>query len=162
MKGFSPIQTGEVGDITAGLPPADYVSGYVYVEWYSEANGRVVLELDQDQIEIIGKPIPAVESDPISRQDQEAKMAKFLAGLSRDMQAPVVLVKPNVLVVSDPEFSHWVVEQGQFIGEAREVDQDKNGISFAFVRLFGMPEMAEYGSIETAKLQAKSASTTKG
>ena len=52
MKDFSAVQKGEVGDITAGLPPYPYVK-YPYIEWYSEANGRVVLELEQDQIEII-------------------------------------------------------------------------------------------------------------
>jgi hypothetical protein len=30
MKGFSKDQTGKVGDITAGLPPQDYVS-YLYI-----------------------------------------------------------------------------------------------------------------------------------
>ena len=30
LEGFSPIQTGEVGDMTAGLPPADYV--YIFSE----------------------------------------------------------------------------------------------------------------------------------
>lgn len=52
MKGFSALQRGEAGDITAGLPPRPYVE-YPYIEWYSEANGRCVLELDQDQIEVI-------------------------------------------------------------------------------------------------------------
>lgn len=33
LEGFSPIQTGDVGDMTAGLPPADYVT-YPYLEWY--------------------------------------------------------------------------------------------------------------------------------
>ena len=55
MDGFSEIQTGGVGDITAGIPVdgvVPYVS-YPYIEWYSEENGRVVLELDHDQVEII-------------------------------------------------------------------------------------------------------------
>jgi hypothetical protein len=162
LESFSPVQTGEVGDMTAGLPPADYVCGYVYLEWYSEQNGRVVLELDQDQIEVIGKPIPAVESDPISRQAQEEKMAKFLAGMSRELQVPVILAKWNVAAVSDPEFTHWVVEEGTIVGEARDVEPDAGGISMAFVRLFNMPEMAEYGSIESSKLRAKSASPARG
>lgn len=55
MDGFSEIQTGGVGDITSGIPVnglALYVS-YPYIEWYSEENGRVVLELDHDQVETI-------------------------------------------------------------------------------------------------------------
>jgi hypothetical protein len=51
MKGFSCIQKGKAGDITAGLPPQDYVD-YPYIEWYSEKNGRVVLELNNDRIEV--------------------------------------------------------------------------------------------------------------
>ena len=55
MDGFSEIQTGGVGDITAGIPvngTVPYVD-YPYIEWYSEENGRVVLELNHEQIEII-------------------------------------------------------------------------------------------------------------
>ena len=45
MEGFSTVQKGKVGDMTAGRPPADY-GEYGYFEWYSESNGRVVIELD--------------------------------------------------------------------------------------------------------------------
>ena len=84
MNGFSPVQTGQAGDITAGLPPYDY-SDQVYVEWYSEENGRVVLELEPDQIEVIGKPIPWEQAEPVSRQEQHENMAQFLAGLCGDL-----------------------------------------------------------------------------
>jgi len=84
MRGFSPVQTGKAGDITAGLPPQDYVS-YPYIEWFSEENGRVVLELSPDQIEVIGQPIPWQEEQPVSREEQSQNMARFLAGLCRDI-----------------------------------------------------------------------------
>ena len=87
LEGFSPIQTGEVGDMTAGLPPQDYV-GYPYFEIYSEQNGRIVLELDPEQVEVIGTPIPACESDPVSREKQEQNMAAFLGGLAQDLGLP--------------------------------------------------------------------------
>jgi hypothetical protein len=87
MESFSSHQTGEVGDITAGLPPADYVS-YPYIEWYGDQNGRVVLELEADQIEVIGKPIPACESDPISREEQNCNMAGFLGSLAQELNIP--------------------------------------------------------------------------
>ena len=74
-------QTGKVGDITAGLPPADYITGSVYIEWYSNENGRVVLELEQDQLQLLSRPIPACESDPISREEQNRNMTEFLGGL---------------------------------------------------------------------------------
>jgi hypothetical protein len=81
MHLFSPVQTGEAGDITAGRPPADYVA-YPYIEWYSEENGRVVLELDPEQIEVIGQPLPAGGQEPVSRRQQAENMACFLSGLS--------------------------------------------------------------------------------
>ena len=84
MRCFSSTQTGKVGDITAGLPPQDYVS-YPYIEWYGDENGRVVLELEPDQIRVIGEPISAIESDPISRQEQAQNMIDFLRGLTESM-----------------------------------------------------------------------------
>lgn len=87
MEGFSPIQTGEAGDITAGLPPQDYVD-YPYIEWYTEENGRVVLELEPEQLEIVGRPIPACESDPVSREEQDSKMGRFLSGMARELHLP--------------------------------------------------------------------------
>jgi hypothetical protein len=82
MEGFSTLQKGKVGDITGGFPPADYVEGSCYVEWYSDDNGRCVLELEQDQIEILTPPIPACESDPIDRREQAENMAGFLSGIA--------------------------------------------------------------------------------
>ena len=154
MTHFSACQTGEVGDITAGLPPADYTK-YPYVEWYSEENGRVVIELEPDQLQVIGRPIPACESDPISREEQQQKMAGFLAGLSQ--AAGVVAIAPAQQLVSDPAFTHWVVVDGKIAGEAHSVEPAGNGQSFAFVRLFNMPDCAEYGYIETAHLRSKGA-----
>jgi len=93
MKGFYPTQTGDVGDITAGIPtgkdekgePTYEYSSSPYVEWYSEENGRCVLELDPDQIEIIGTPIPVCESDPIDRNKQRQNMENFIFGLMKGM-----------------------------------------------------------------------------
>lgn len=80
MKGFATKQTGSVGDITAGLPPQDYTN-YPYIEWYGDANGRVVLELDKSQIEVETPPIPYIESDPIDRKVQAQNMASFMQGM---------------------------------------------------------------------------------
>jgi hypothetical protein len=87
LESFSQVQTGEVGDMTAGLPPQDYVA-YPYFEWYSEANGRVVLELEPEQVEVVGKPIPACESDPVSREKQQQNMAAFLGGMAQELGLP--------------------------------------------------------------------------
>ncbi len=102
MEDFAPQQTGRVGDITAGLPPADYVS-YPYVEWYSQENGRVVLELEADQVEVIGRPIPACESDPISREQQNRNMAEFLGSLAAEIGLPAeraVCISRDAVVTS--------------------------------------------------------------
>jgi len=87
LDGFAQHQTGQVGDITAGQPPQDYVD-YPYIEWYSEQNGRVVIELQPVQVEVIGTPIPAIESDPISRAEQSRNMAEFLGGLAQELNIP--------------------------------------------------------------------------
>lgn len=84
MHSFAPRQTGKVGDITAGRPPQDYVD-YPYIEWYSDENGRVVLELEPEQLAIIGTPIPVCESDPISEDEQENNMVEFLHGLRESL-----------------------------------------------------------------------------
>jgi hypothetical protein len=87
FEGFALHQTGKVGDITAGLPPQDYTN-YPYIEIYSQQNGRIVLELEPVQVEVIGKPIPAIESDPISREQQNRNMAEFLGGLAAEFNIP--------------------------------------------------------------------------
>jgi len=87
MDGLALQQTGKVGDITAGLPPQDYGTS-PYLEWYSDDNGRVVIELERAQMEVIGTPVPACESEPISREQQRDNMAEFLSGLAADLGLP--------------------------------------------------------------------------
>ena len=84
MSGFAQHQTGKAGDITAGLPPRDY-SESPYIEIYGDINGRIVIELEPIQVEVIGQPIPACESDPISRKEQAENMAGFLGGLASEL-----------------------------------------------------------------------------
>ena len=81
MQGMAFKQTGDAGDITAGRPPADHTK-YPYIEWYSDQNGRVVIELRPEQVEVVGRPIPAIESDPVSRELQERHMHRFLDQLT--------------------------------------------------------------------------------
>jgi hypothetical protein len=87
MKGFALHQAGKVGDITAGMKPVDYVD-YPYIEWYSDDNGRIVLELETTQVDVVGSPIPACESDPVSRKEQAENMANFLCGLASGLGIP--------------------------------------------------------------------------
>jgi hypothetical protein len=116
-----------------------------------------VLELQPDQVKVIGTPIPACDSDPIPRDDQAQNMGGFLAGLGGALSAPAVAVGQERPLVSDAAFTHWVVEHGQLVGEARSVKAASDGQSLAFVRLFAMPEMAESGYIDSSKLRRKTA-----
>ncbi len=103
FDGFARHQTGKAGDITAGLPPHDY-GNRPYVEIYSEQNGRIVLEVEPVQIEVIGTPIPAIESDPICRQEQNRNMAAFLGSLAQEMNIPaerVICVGGNTVITAD-------------------------------------------------------------
>ena len=158
MEGFALQQTGRAGDITAGLPPRDY-SDTPYLEIYGDQNGRIVLELEPEQVEVIGTPIPVCESDPISREEQTENMAEFLTGLATAMNVPAIAVGGGDPLVSDPRFTHWVVELGKIVGEAHSVKPADDGMSFAYVRLFRMPEMAEHGYIATSQLRAKTNGT---
>ena len=88
LHSFAQHQTGKVGDITAGLPPQDYVD-YPYIEWYGDQNGRVVIELERGQIEVIGEPIPADICAPISRQERQQNMADFLAEMAQALDVPL-------------------------------------------------------------------------
>ena len=83
MDSFSLEQKGEAGDITAGRPPADYVA-YPYIEWYSEANGRCVLELEPDQITVTGTPLDPETEEPICRHAQQIHLQRFVEGLVVD------------------------------------------------------------------------------
>jgi hypothetical protein len=79
-RAFVAVQTGVVGDITAGLPPQDYGQS-PYIEFYGNENGRVVVELDPIQVEVIGKPIPYNTTKPVDRKVQGANMMTFIMGL---------------------------------------------------------------------------------
>ena len=103
LEGFAQHQTGKAGDITAGLPPHDY-GCTPYVEIFSEQNGRIVLELEPAQIEVIGTPIPAIESDPISRKEQRQNMAEFLGSLAQEINIPqehAICVGNDTIVTAD-------------------------------------------------------------
>ena len=84
MSGMSLQQTGKAGDITAGLEPRDYVD-YPYIEWYSDSNGRVVLELSPEQITVIGKPVDASTAKPASRDEQNQQLFSFMGDCARDL-----------------------------------------------------------------------------
>ncbi len=84
VRDFSMEQNGKVGDITAGLPPFDF-SRRPYVEWYSQENGRVVIEPEHEQVEVIGKPVPLDEAVLVSRQEQAANLNEYMQTMLRSI-----------------------------------------------------------------------------
>jgi len=78
VDGLVPRQRGSVGDMTAGGPPVDYVA-YPYLEWYAD-NGRVVLELEPSQLEILTDE-PTFAPRELDRATQHELMAGFLGEL---------------------------------------------------------------------------------
>lgn len=137
MEGFSSMQQGTAGDITAGLPLGPWTDAlaqnlmkrnelfweergikgserekhrqdfaeryrahiaagdlyfcyvdYPYIEWYSE-NGRVVLELDPSQIEIVRADVPPKEKTPAELLEDKKKrdeaFGSFFTGMVEDL-----------------------------------------------------------------------------
>ncbi len=87
MEGFAQHQRGNAGDITAGLPPQDYVD-YPYIEWYGGNNGRVVIELAPEQVRVIGTLLPWMKQEPVSRTQQSRNMANFLGDIAHAVNLP--------------------------------------------------------------------------
>jgi len=52
MDGFDLHQTGKAGHITAGWPPQSWTD-FPYIEWYSDANDRVVIYLEPYQVAVL-------------------------------------------------------------------------------------------------------------
>lgn len=62
------------------------------------------IELEPVQVEVIGTPIPAIESDPISRDEQNRNMSEFLGGLAQELnisEERVVCVGGDTVVKAD-------------------------------------------------------------
>jgi hypothetical protein len=69
--------------IAAGDLYYPYVE-YPYIEWYSE-NGRVVLELDQSQLEIVKIVVPLKEKTPAELLEDQKKRQKAFESFFGDM-----------------------------------------------------------------------------
>jgi len=96
VKGLSKVQRGAAGDITAGLSPKPYVD-YPYIEWHSQANGRVVLELAPDQVEIVAGPVwqPKGSHTAQVRKQSQEQFTGFLESLSKAAGCPAVGLTPR-------------------------------------------------------------------
>jgi hypothetical protein len=139
MDGFSAVQRGEVGDITAGFSLGPWTEeraqklmrqnelhwdgtglqelgrqirrkkfadvcrthveagdlyypyvNYPYIEWYSEANGRVVLELEPSQLAVINVGASSLQEKTSSELASDKRkriqaMGGFLSGMAREL-----------------------------------------------------------------------------
>ena len=146
MEGFAQHQTGSVGDMTAGLLPYDYTKNEAYFEWYGAENGRVVIEIQQHEVELLSKPIPVCESDPISRVEQNQNMAKFLGGLAEAVNIPeenVVCVGGDTIVKANKRTANNKIRGMKLLTqEIREklpplnAQDGKGGKAIAYLKLF--------------------------
>lgn len=136
MDHFASHQTGDAGDITAGRPPREYVD-YPYIAWYSDQNGRVVLELSPDQVEVIGTPIPLAE---YVQQSPEEQVAEF------------VQLHPTL---PDPAFTHWVWEHGRIVGEAHSLAYRVEGVFQVVLRRFENLAPPQAASIAAEQIMSK-------
>lgn len=93
MDGFATMQSGQVGDITAdrvvrhydcppqellarmraGEPPPEELRESLYLEWYSEANGRVVIEETRLGVERIGTRTFELTAADLRREAEQAE-----------------------------------------------------------------------------------------
>ena len=64
MAGFEVHQAGKAGDIV--VSPTGW--GMAFIEWYDRHNGRVVIELTADQVQILGTLRPWL--NPLSMHDE--------------------------------------------------------------------------------------------
>jgi hypothetical protein len=145
MDGFALHHTGKAGDITAGLPPRDYVA-YPYAEIYSDQSGRVVIELEPAQIEVIGTPIPACESDPISREEQKRNMAEFLGSIAAEVNLPperAICISGSAVIQANKLSTHEKVRGMKLLTkEIRKklpplyAQESKGGKAVVYLRLF--------------------------
>lgn len=74
--------------IAAGEPFYPYVP-YPYFEWYSEANGRVVLELDDDQVRVVDGAVSPRRKTAQERRDarrrREGQLIERLGGVVQEV-----------------------------------------------------------------------------
>lgn len=97
-------------------------------------------------MEVIGTPIPAIESDPISRQEQNRNMAAFLGSLAREMSIPaerVICVGRGSIVTADKRAANNKIRGMKLLTQELRrklppsYSQDgKGGKAVAYLKLF--------------------------
>jgi len=103
-----PVQQGRAGELTAsrkhpildcpieeawdlgmhGLPVPEHMANILYLEWFSDHNGRVVLEVPEAKIEIEGLPVWRMTPEEIRRQqpDMSEQLEDFMRLLEESFE----------------------------------------------------------------------------
>ena len=102
MDTMCPTQQGKVGDITANP------NGAVYIEWYSERNGRVVLNFARENAEVVGEQVdlstfPPRKTYPEVFGDYMRKLAIAFRKQSKDGTASVLIIDREGLRNTDEQ-----------------------------------------------------------
>jgi hypothetical protein len=93
IESMKPEQNGIAGDITSEH------RGTVYIEWYSDVNGRVVLNIDRNQTEILGEKVDLAKLPP--RTSHPDAFDSFLRKMSVAFRKSSK--NPNVIVLKADE-----------------------------------------------------------
>jgi hypothetical protein len=93
-------QQGKVGDITA-----DH-GGWAYIEWYSDRNGRVILNLPQENTEVLGEHVdlcklPPRKSHPEAFNQYMRELAIVFRKQMKDPTASVLILGRDGLRAPD-------------------------------------------------------------
>lgn len=126
------LQTGTVGDMTASrrfrVPKLDVVDldpanddhfewrNFLYLEWFSAANGRVVLESDGFHLEL---------GEPVWRMDEDAEVAQSMANLHamREFVRQVIGRKETEDETEKETGSHACLNEFQWEERLKESDR---------------------------------------
>ena len=68
IQGLASHQTGRVGEITTGKLPISCRIGSPQIEIYSDQHGRMLIELEPDQLTVLGTLGPFLDAEPVRRE----------------------------------------------------------------------------------------------
>lgn len=138
MAEISSDQQGLVCTITAGIEPDIYID-YVYIEWYSEANGRVLIELEPKYAVVLDEPIGNRVSRRVAKQHLDTDLGTWV----------------GLRTLAEDEFSHWLACGGRLVGEAQVLGPAVDGTVLCDVIRFGFETDREVGQVSTCDLVPK-------
>ncbi len=129
LSGLSEEQTGEVGDMTAsrkvrvpdlpisewlerkrqGLPAPEHMANSIYLEWYSDQNGRVVIESADYNVEV-SLPVWEMTEDEEQRQQElnSEAMLRFMNRLEAALRPDKRIEPPENREMDEHEWERFL------------------------------------------------------